>query len=377
MQSYNRVTFTPSKRFYRRIDGYEWQVDSNVYSSISKFSGWPLLRGDHKKPLPHSYSRLLATGAGTIRETQLPYFTMSQRVLAAMPQGVDSQASSYLYNECVDKINGKVRGDLDLSVDAFQAKQTARQFKAGDLVTNFVDDLTSWDKRHKSGDVSRAIARAIPIARLAGALRLTWVYGWKPLIEDFHGVLDEGLRSYIKHFQTFNAVTGSERTYVCKGLVDDSGSNYAPYTVNRRETCRISITLNTDNLPGMANWTSLNPVSIAWELLPLSFVFDWIVDVGSTLRSLETALLYNRAFESGFVSRIVVNKGKSNGIVTGTPTEGLTCSGSWCFTDVNFDRSVLASFPMRRLPTAKVGLSSPRLFNALSILTQFMDGRRK
>lgn len=376
MQGKNQVTMVSSPRYFTHVDGTQWQDPSTVYSSVSLFSGWALRRGDHKSPLPHAYSRLLSTGGGTLREVA-QYYTWHQRVMAAYPSGVDTAFSDVLYNECIDKINGKVRGDLDLSVDAFQARQTARQFKAGDLITNFADDLTQWDRRRRSGDVSRAIARAIPIARLAGALRLTWVYGWKPLIQDFYGVLDEGLRSYINHYQTYNAVTSTTRIYTCAGLVENGSNNYAPFRVTRKESCRVSITLDTANLPGMANWTSLNPASIAWELLPFSFVVDWFIDVGSTLRSIETALLYNRAFKSGFVSRIVINNGKSTGTVVSAQYFTRTCTGQWAFSAVNFDRTVLASFPVRRLPSVDVGLSSPRLFNAIGLLTQFLGGKRK
>lgn len=348
-------------------------------ASLSWFSGWALRRGDHKSPLPHSYSRLFSFGKGELRCVNGPgyeYNNYHHRVLAAYPTGVNRGFSSDLYNRCVDIINGKVRGDLDLSVDAFQAKQTARQFKAGELVTDFFRDISTWDRRHKtSNNVARALAKAIPIAKLAGALRLTWVYGWKPLIEDFYGVLDEGLRSYINQYQTYNAVSKSSHTYECEGLVEAGGDNLAPFRVTRKETCRVSVTLDTNNLPGMANWTSLNPASIAWEVLPFSFVIDWFIDVGSTLRSIETAMLYNRAFKTGFVSRIVVNRGESAGGLSKYTYYSLFATGHWTFTSVDFNRTVLSSFPIRTLPSVNLGLSSPRLFNACALLTQFLGKR--
>lgn len=368
------IRMTPVPVYYG--NGFVNKEGASVYANpVESFTGWALRRGDHKSPLPHSYSRLLSTGGGRIERVDPRgggnnYY---YRVLAAYPSGVNGNFTDTLYNKCIDKINGKVRGDLDLSVDAFQAKQTAKQFKAGDLVLDFFNDVSSWDRRHKtSNNVAKALAKAIPIAKLAGALRLTWVYGWKPLIQDFYGVLDEGLRTYINHYQTYNAVSRSQYSYRCTGFVDSGSGNYAPFQVNRKESCRVCITLDTTKMPELANWTSLNPASIAWELLPFSFVFDWFVDVGGSLRSLETALLYNRAFKNGFVSRIVVNKGESSGSTVDFGYYKLYTTGRWAFTSVNFDRTVLTSFPIRRLPSVDVGLSSPRLFNAIGLLTQFL-----
>lgn len=370
------VTMTSSPVLVEHMDGSRWQNPGQIYNSVSTFSGWALRRGDHKLPMQHAYDRLFSSGGGEIRIVG-PYTTTYQRVMCAYPQRVKRTFNDSLYSSCIDQINGKVRGDLDLSVDAFQAKQIARQFKAGDLITSFVGDLTRWDRIHKRNDIGLALARAIPIARLAGALRLTWVYGWKPLIDDFYGVLNEGLRSYINKYQTYNAVSKSEYTYECAGFVEAGSNNYAPFQVSRKESCRVCITLDTTQMPGLANWTSLNPASIAWELLPFSFVIDWFIDVGSTIRSLETALLYNRAFKQGFVSRIVVNKGFSSGSTHSNAYERHTATGKWAFTSVDFDRTVLASFPIRRLPRVSLGLSSSRLINAGALLTQFVDEKRR
>lgn len=367
MKAKTNITTARSPVFYKSGVVSEGPL---VYTSLSTCSGWALARGDHKSPNAHSYSRMLAYGSGRVAGINDSWY---YRVLAAYPQGIEGGFSPQLYNSCIEKINGKVRGDLDLSVDAFQAKQTARQFKAGDVVTEFYKDISSWDSRHKtSNNVARALAKAIPIAKLAGALRLSWVYGWKPLVEDFYGVLDESLTTYINHYQTFNAVTRSSHSYKCAGFVNEGSPNLAPYSVLRREDCRVSVTLDTSQLPGLGRWTSLNPASIAWELLPFSFVIDWFIDVGSTLRSIETALIYNRAFKTGFVSRIIVDKGTSYGSINQNRSIGMTCSGHFAFTYVRFDRSVLKSFPMMGLPQVHPGLSNPRLLNAGALLTQFL-----
>lgn len=350
------------------------------YASVQLFSGWGLIRGNHKNPNPHAYSYLRSTGGGTVKMDNIPPspYDAWYRVLHAYPTGLVKTFDPDLWDTCVDKINGKVRGDLDLSIDAFQARQTAKMFKAGELVTQFAKDIGTWDRRHKhvTYGVSKALARAIPIAKLAGALKLTWTYGWAPLLSDVYDILDETLHSYINQYQSYNGLARRTTSVVVAGQVDGSYGFTIPFITERRETCRIKVVLDTGSMPELARWTSLNPASIGWELLPFSFVVDWFFDVGSTLRSIESALLYNRAFKTGFVTRHLSYVGKSHGNTVGNSWSKTTAEGSWQFVSVDFDRSVLTSFPIRTLPRVKPP-SSGQLQNGLALLTQFLSGRIK
>jgi hypothetical protein len=48
------------------------------------------------------------------------------------------------------------------------------------------------------------------------------------------------------------------------------------------------------------DFTSLNPLAIAWELVPFSFVVDWFVGVGSYLDSWENHYRFKGAFQGGY-----------------------------------------------------------------------------
>lgn len=343
-------------------NGYVGSI--NVYKpQMYKFSGWVLRRGDHKSPLPHSYSSLKTTGAGEYRyHNFVTRDTGFGRVGSSYPDGYETDVPRWLYNETLDTLYGRIRGNLDLSVDAFQGRQTARGFKAGDIVTKFRRDLRN------NPNIWPFMRKAHAIAKLAGSLRLAWVYGWKPLIEDYYSILDESLRDYINRYQSFTARRSYENSGICRGYVESGSENLAPYRYETKSTVTVSVILDTKHIPSLAHWTSLNPISIGWELLPFSFVFDWFADVGSTLRSIESALLYNASFKSGYVTRFTRTTGKSTGGALKTNYVKYSAEGHFSFTYVKFDRTILSGMPYPNRHILRPKLGTDRLLNGLALL---------
>lgn len=361
MQGKQDMSMYPTPLFYN--DG---RVSTRyVYKpQICSFSGWVLRRGDHKSPLPHKYTSLKAFGAGDYRELSAanPRNNAFTRVGSSKPYGFPTDVPDWLYNEALDSLYGKIRGNLDLSVDAFQGRQIARGFKAGDLVKQFRRDL------RRNPTIWPFMRRADAIAKLAGSLRLAWVYGWKPLIMDYYSVLDESLRDYINKFQTFAATRTQTTSSMCVGEVVNTVNNLAPYRCLTKNSVRVSVTLDTTKMPSLAHWTSLNPASIGWELLPFSFVFDWFADVGSTLRSLESALLYNKSFKDGYVTKFARTTGESLGGTFTSYGTTFTARGHFAFTYVKVDRIVLSGMPYPDRHILRPRLGTDRLLNGLALL---------
>jgi len=130
-------------------------------------------------------------------------------------------------------------------------------------------------------------------------------------------------------------------------------------------------------LTKLAGWSSLNPISIAWELTPYSFVADWFIDIGSYLRATESALLYQQAFRSGTSTSTYyrlfeteqsgVSQLLSNGKLTTTIDDCKAVSRQ-----IGKNRSVLTGSPYPRLPSFRADLGSSRLFSAAALLSQFV-----
>jgi len=114
---------------------------------------------------------------------------------------------------------------------------------------------------------------------------LEFSFGWKPLIQDIYSAVDH-LQTPIKSIKPHGVSrqylhikdeTGSAKTWTSTGWTIDQfdGVRYA------KQGCEVTIT--NHNLY-LANKLGLvNPATVAWELIPFSFVVDWFVNVGEFL----------------------------------------------------------------------------------------------
>jgi hypothetical protein len=125
----------------------------------------------------------------------------------------------------------------------------------------------------------------------------------------------------------------------------------------------------------LAKWSSLNPYSLAWELMPYSFVIDWFLDIGSYMRNLETALIADNQFNSGSLSTLVYCKIRgvvnySGRNVGGSEFQQLRGDAEKYQSD--FTRVLLPSYPLPSLPSFQADLGASRLLSAAALLRGFL-----
>lgn len=312
-------------------------------------TGWPVIKGDHKKPLPHGYEYSRSQG-NTMYYKRFSAYSSIMRTGTAYAQYLPLIAASTAYNNALKELTDRVRGGLDLSVDAFQGRQTARMFSAAS----------------QAEDLARGLRRSgIGKLKLIGSLWLQFQYGWLPTLSSVYGVADESLRYVANNLSTYRG-NGSATD---SDLYNDTKGQFTVGVLCQRKTqVKIAVTVDNSKVLDLARWTSLNPISIGWELMPFSFVVDWFVDVGSYLREAETALLYGRAFTGGFVSTYRESKGTGTRI--SLPYGFSVFDGE--VKRVQFNRTVLNSFPFPQKPKLNFSLSSGRLLNAAGLLSQFL-----
>lgn len=263
-----------------------------------------------------------------------------------------------LKNRAIDKLNDKARGDLDLSIDFAEWHQTARMLKATDQFT---------------GMMKTAVGRFGPI-KLASSLWLQYTYGVKPLLSDIYGAADESLRTVINKTERFRA----RATETYKPRYVSFSTIFGPQNVKViTGTVKRSVTYGVDvRTPEFdpTRWSSLNPVSIAWEVMPYSFVVDWFLNVGGYLRNMETAVLYANRFRTGYCSRLSVWDLK---VQETRPVTGGSQLWQGYYSGNGFDRATLTSYPAPSLPSFKAQLGSSRLLSAASLLANLLGGGSK
>ncbi len=116
------------------------------------------------------------------------------------------------------------------------------------------------------------------------ALFLEYHFGWEPLIADIGAGIDI-LQGSVRD-KTLHA-----KGKLVRGEVRTSGENeysaYTTYTAYRvRTTCSARVRVTNPQLHQADQAGLVNPLSVAWELVPFSFVVDWFVPVSSFLNSM-------------------------------------------------------------------------------------------
>lgn len=159
-----------------------------------------------------------------------------------------------------------------------QIGEAARQLKNGNLPGLYQAlAMEGHPSRRESGRV-----RDTPPSRRLADHWLEYTYGWSPLVSDVHGAL-EGMRKGFT--DPVGAVKGYSRS---SQLPRDSKSTFG--NSPKRATGYVAGRVSN---PGahLANGLGLlNPASLAWELMPYSFVVDWFIPVGDVLSSLTAGL---------------------------------------------------------------------------------------
>lgn len=127
-----------------------------------------------------------------------------------------------------------------------------------------------------------------PLSKSAGSAWLELQYGWKPLVQDMSFAMNSFRNGLPKQKVTaIRNVTEDHALPVKTGTV-------APYSLETSGYCtsgclvRIDTTLTHPNLAALNSLGLINPFQLGWELLPFSFVLDWLLPIGNALAGLST-----------------------------------------------------------------------------------------
>ncbi|DAD49912.1 TPA_asm: maturation protein [ssRNA phage ESE058] len=269
--------------------------------------------------------------------------------------------------EALEKLWEKVRGSLDLSIDSFERRKTLEM----------INLLPRFKKAILQAPLGGRRITPTSTLKSLGNAWLEWTYGWMPLASSIHGIAEELTRYEVNRIRKFNARnTQSEtstRHITWTGL---NGTFDGKAVCNAEAKVRYVCSFEVDNFD-TKRITSLNPASIAWELMPYSFVVDWFYDVGSYMRSFESALLYNRQFVGGYKSILMTSRASCSASNAQLSAYGEPMIDNCTLHEeehISFRRVVLYSVPFPSAPVLKIDLGASRLLSAASLLSQFLRG---
>lgn len=280
---------------------------------------------------------------------------------------------SSLYNKVLGEIlerirSGDVGNGLDLGVDLAEASQTKRMIKD---VFKLVDLVRDFRRGRLPSDFSKLLKKAPSWQDLW----LQYQYGWKPLVQDVYDSFDALMhRRMYKSARLTSRARRREDWNLTLANTPFTGANARIKGWSKhRILMQLEYSIGNTRAQQLSGYTSLNPASLAWELLPYSFVVDWVYDIGGYLRAMESAYLFGSGFLRGYYTYSYWDHQE----VENVGSQGPTPSGLYdfidtrCFRDIKKkSRTVFFAQPLPMTPQFDVHIGSQRLLSAASLLAQ-------
>lgn len=202
------------------------------------------------------------------------------------------------------------------------------------------------------------------------ATHLIYTYGVAPLVSDVYNSVEElALRlgfpvrkRYFAHATGMSKQTSSATSDGMEKKID------ARMSKSKRVTAYVEF-----DLENASRFTTGNPLEIAWELVPYSFVVDWMFSIGDYLSSLDAL----RAVSTMSVSTVTKVKYNHNVKLKFTNTHGVTYSNhNGVRTFESHRRDIGHTLPLPSLPTYKPSTSYKAVINGLALLWHSFANRK-
>ncbi len=196
-------------------------------------------------------------------------------------QGVATRAGNVAY----DRLKGKLYTQASDGVDIVEWRQSYSMIvKASSTLLDF----TRAVRRLRFLEAARilklhAVPKGVSPRRAWANNWLEYHFGWEPLMADIHeslNVLNNPVNSFVvEKGKGYDATVFKVNTSV-------SFKRLSTFITECwvAEGARINAITNR-GLHSLDQFGVINPASLAWELVPFSFVVDWFVNVGQVLAS--------------------------------------------------------------------------------------------
>jgi hypothetical protein len=139
--------------------------------------------------------------------------------------------------------------------------------------------------------------------------------------------------------------------------------------IRHRVICQLGAVIDNPSIAYLNSFGLINPLSIAWELVPWSFAIDWFVPVGKTLEAVTATV--GLIFNGGRITehREYLMTRKYN---PGRRTAWRVCEneGNYQEQGFGFSRTALTAFPHPAFYADMTPYSTTRALNALALVHQ-------
>lgn len=270
----------------------------------------------------------------------------------------------------------------ELGVEANLAQDLAQMRQTFGLVTSTANRIYRSVRSLKKGDIPSAVRELTHGQRPNGKIKIgkpsptktvaeNWLelqYGWKPLLQDIEGTFKSMSVLHANDFVQRVAVSAkSENETVSTTPSQYDSALFKPglaithkVRVNTRCKFVLRFRIASPLRSFMAQTGFTNPINLAWEILPFSFVVDWFIPIGSYLESFHSfdGLEFVDGSQTLFTKGLTDSAVDFEGIVLGNHTMSFWEHARYRSETVRLDRTKLTAFPTQTFPSFKNGLAS-------------------
>lgn len=406
VQPYTSNPQRPNEARYRPAQKYTWKslsgvtqdtyVDELVYSrnwtgtrtpNYGKLKSRRLPVNAHTSSMFWLYSNIGVRIADELPHlqavTEINQFTNWWGVPGAPSH--DASLSFKAVRRLITKANKGI--DANLAQDMAQFSQILRLVRTtqnrliGSVVALKNGNIPRAIKLLWSGDNPRFRPRGGP--SVSKSLAQNWLelqYGWKPLLRDMQVVM-QMIKNENSSSDAIHRVTASasvRKSYDVPIFDSSVGMNIGRIYTNDSSRFRYGIRYKVQSqwMTYLQQFGFTNPINLAWEVLPFSFVYDWIHPIGPYLesRSAFDGLVFLDGFTTRFTRRNVFATVKATKVWA--PTSIWSRYGQYSSQYVVLNRDKLTSFPVPHFPSVKNPVSLTHVLNGLALM-RVLFGRRR
>lgn len=293
-----------------------------------------------------------------------------------------------LEGRCLEKVLEKARGaHANLSVDFAEGMQTLAMLRKATKLRKLVFEFARDVVKHRG-------YKKIRPGPTQGQRRLDYVnskwleyrYGWMPLVHSIYDLVDALRKQRVSSWVYLEGRSGRKEQRI--DIVGSTSSISNPrkrLKVDGSYRAKLGANFSLPTGYEFSDFTSLNPLLIAWELVPFSFIADWFVGIGQCLENWENYYLYRNRFMGGFMTRSAKEErtassgySVSTGIVythQGNPADQTyfqSNKGNSDCTMTMMQRRVLTSLPTPYGPRVKANLKPKQFLDIAALVGTYV-----
>lgn len=330
---------------YGKAEYHFPQGEMNFYSRSTGSPSWT----DHTR-----FSGALGGSYGT-------------RLFSSFSSGYDSN----IYNDALGKFYDRVKlTESNLALTIGEARESGRMLKVGKSIAEVLT-IARRAKNQFLRNPSKSLSQ----------IWLSYKYGWQPLLTDVYNYLNWTYTSFNEGIPVSAKRNVKRKIFDSLGSANSAqGMSVVTGLIQNQAEIKCWIGLADTDAYNLSRITSLSPLSIAWELVPLSFVADWFVDIGGYLALQEAALGAGVSFKRGYTTEVSYHN-----LVDTHYQDYPTSSGGQDYWTVGSRKSMwiqalkrrdrLYSLPFPRTPVLKVNLGSSRIISSAALLRVILLGK--